>query len=128
MIGTETSSRNSEIIHAGIYYPKDSLKALFCVAGKHALYDYCEARGIEHRRCGKIIVATTDEQTEELAALKDRAAANGVPDLTWLTPAEVKEMEPAVFCVSALLSPSTGIIDSHGLMLSFQGEAEDRGA
>ena len=127
-IGTETSSRNSEIVHAGIYYPKDSLKALTCVAGKRALYDYCAARGIEHRRCGKIIVATDDSQVGELAAIEARAAANGVGDLSWLTPSEVARMEPAVHCVAALHSPSTGIVDSHALMLSFQGEAEERGA
>lgn len=127
-IGTETSSRNSEIVHAGIYYPKDSLKALTCVAGKRALYDYCAARGIEHRRCGKIIVATDDSQVGELAAIEARAAANGVGDLSWLTPSEVAGMEPAVHCVAALHSPSTGIVDSHALMLSFQGEAEERGA
>ena len=128
MIGTETSSRNSEIVHAGIYYPTGSLKARTCVAGKHALYDYCAAHGIAHRRCGKIIVATDDSQVDELAALKERAAANGVGDLSWLTPDEVARMEPEVHCVAALHSPSTGIVDSHGLMLSFQGEAEERGA
>ncbi len=127
MIGTETSSRNSEIVHAGIYYPTGSLKARTCVAGKHALYDYCAAHGIAHRRCGKIIVATDDSQVDELAALKERAAANGVGDLSWLTPDEVARMEPEVHCVAALHSPSTGIVDSHGLMLSFQGEAEERG-
>ena len=127
-IGTETSSRNSEIIHAGIYYPTGSLKALTCVAGKHALYDYCAARGIEHRRCGKIIVATDEGQVDRLAALKTRAAANGVGDLAWLTPSEVARMEPAVRCVAALHSPSTGIVDSHALMLSFQGEAGEAGA
>ena len=127
-IGTETSSRNSEIVHAGIYYPTGSLKARTCVAGKHALYDYCQVRGIAHRRCGKIIVATDDSQVDELAALKERAAANGVGDLSWLAPGEVAEMEPEVFCVAALHSPSTGIVDSHGLMLSFQGEAEEHGA
>lgn len=128
MIGTETSSRNSEIVHAGIYYPTGSLKARSCVAGKHALYEYCETRGIAHRRCGKIIVATDDTQVDELGTLKERAAANGVNDLYWLTPAEVADMEPEVHSVAALHSPSTGIVDSHGLMLSFQGEAEDRGA
>ncbi|MDE0060955.1 MAG: NAD(P)/FAD-dependent oxidoreductase [Defluviicoccus sp.] len=128
MIGTETSSRNSEIVHAGIYYPTGSLKARSCVAGKHALYDYCAANGIAHRRCGKFIVATEDGQVEDLAALKTRAAANGVADLAWLTPSQVAEMEPAVHCVAALHSPSTGIVDSHGLMLSFQGEAEASGA
>ena len=128
MIGTETSSRNSEIIHAGIYYPTNSLKARTCVAGKHALYDYCEAHGIAHRRCGKIIVATDEGQVDELGVLKERATANGVRDLSWLTPAEVAGMEPEVCCVAALHSPSTGIVDSHGLMLSLQGEAEERGA
>ena len=127
MIGTETSSRNSEIVHTGIYYPTGSLKARTCVAGKHALYDYCAAHGIAHRRCGKIIVATDESQVDELAALKERAAANGVGDLSWLTPDEVARMEPEVHCVAALHSPSTGIVDSHGLMLSFQGEAEERG-
>lgn len=128
MIGTETSSRNSEIIHAGIYYPKDSLKARFCVAGKHALYDYCAAHGVGHQRLGKIIVATSDDQISELERLKQVAAGNGVPDLEWLTPGDVREMEPAVFCVAALWSPSTGIIDSHGLMLAYQGDAEAHGA
>ena len=127
-IGTETSSRNSEIVHAGIYYPTGSLKALTCVAGKRALYDYCAARGIEHRRCGKIIVATDDSQVGELALLKERAAENGVGDLAWLTPSQVARMEPAVRCVAALHSPSTGIVDSHALMLSLQGEAEEAGA
>lgn len=128
MIGTETSSRNSEVIHAGIYYPKDSLKARLCVAGKAALYPFCEDHGVAHRRCGKIIVATDEAQLEELAALKERAAGNGVGDLEWLSVAQVAEMEPAVFCVGALLSPSTGIIDSHGLMLAYQGDAEAAGA
>lgn len=127
-IGGETSSRNSEIIHAGIYYPKDSLKARFCVAGKHALYEYCPDHGVGHHRCGKIIVATSDDQMPELERLKQVAAGNGVPDLEWMTPADVEEMEPAVFCVGALWSPSTGIIDSHGLMLAYQGDAEAQGA
>jgi L-2-hydroxyglutarate oxidase LhgO len=126
-IGTETSSRNSEVIHAGIYYTTDSLKARYCVAGKHALYDYCESHGVEHRRCGKFIVATSDDQMPELERLKKVAAANGVPDLEWRTPVEVAEAEPAVYCVGALWSPSTGIIDSHGLMLAYQGDAEAAG-
>ena len=127
-IGTETSSRNSEVIHAGIYYPKDSWKAQFCVAGKKALYRYCETHGVEHRNCGKFIVATNKEQISELERLKRAAEDNGVPDLEWRTPAEVSVEEPAVFCVKALWSPSTGIIDSHGLMLSYQGDAEAAGA
>jgi L-2-hydroxyglutarate oxidase LhgO len=127
-IGTETSSRNSEVIHAGIYYPTGSLKARYCVAGRHALYDYCESHGVEHRRCGKFIVATSEDQIPELERLKKVAAANGVPDLEWRSPEEVAEEEPAVFCVRALWSPSTGIIDSHGLMLAYQGDAEASGA
>ena len=126
--GTQTSSRNSEVIHAGIYYPATSLKARLCVAGKHALYAYCQARGVEHRRCGKLIVATSEEQIAALELLKNQAAANGVADLQWRTPGEVSEMEPAVFCIAALWSPSSGIIDSHGLMLAYQGEAEAAGA
>jgi L-2-hydroxyglutarate oxidase LhgO len=127
-IGTETSSRNSEVIHAGIYYPKDSWKARFCVAGKMALYKYCQTHGVEHRNCGKFIVATNEEQISELERLKQAATINGVPDLEWRTPAEISAEEPAVFCVRALWSPSTGIIDSHGLMLAYQGDAEEAGA
>jgi L-2-hydroxyglutarate oxidase LhgO len=127
MIGTGTSSRNSEVIHAGIYYPTGSLKARLCVAGKHALYDYCDTRGISYRRCGKLIVATDDGQIAELEALKRKAEANGVFDLRWLTRYEALDLEPQLHCVAALLSPSTGIIDSHGLMLSYQGEAEEHG-
>ena len=127
-IGGQTSSRNSEVIHAGIYYPGGSLKARACVAGREALYRYCEDHGVGHRRCGKIIVATAETQLAELAALKERAAGNGVADLCWLSAAEVARLEPAVFCVGALLSPSTGIVDSHGLMLALRGDAEDAGA
>jgi len=127
-IGTETSSRNSEVIHGGIYYPTDSLKARFCVAGRQALYEFCYSHGVPHRRCGKFIVATSDEQMPELERLKNVAAANGVPDIEWRTPQEVAAEEPAVFCVGALWSPSTGIIDSHGLMLAYQGDAETNGA
>lgn len=127
-IGTETSSRNSEVIHAGIYYPQDSRKALSCVRGKALLYDYLASRGIAHRRCGKLIVATEEAQLPVLEALQQKAAANGVDDLVFLSAAEVKAREPALASVGALLSPSTGILDSHGLMLSYQGEAEDAGA
>ncbi|MDX1541052.1 MAG: NAD(P)/FAD-dependent oxidoreductase [Geminicoccaceae bacterium] len=128
MIGTETSSRNSEVIHAGIYYPTGSLKAETCVAGKQLLYAYCAEHGVAHARCGKLIVATAEEQVPTLDQIKAKAAANGVTDLTWLDPDQVRELEPEVRCVRALLSPSTGIIDSHGLMLAFQGDAEDHGA
>jgi len=126
--GTETSSRNSEVIHAGIYYPSGSLKARCCVAGKWALYDYCASHGIAHRRCGKLIVATSPAQLATLADLKVKAAANGVDDLTLLSPAEVARLEPALRCHGALLSPSTGIVDSHGLMLAYLGDAEAAGA
>lgn len=128
LIGSGTSSRNSEVIHAGIYYPAGSLKARLCVAGKRALYEYCGARGIAYNRCGKLIVATDEGQIAELEELKKKAVANGVDDLRWLTREEALRLEPQLHCVRALLSPSTGIIDSHGLMLAYQGEAEEHGA
>ncbi|MGZ3159258.1 MAG: NAD(P)/FAD-dependent oxidoreductase [Burkholderiaceae bacterium] len=127
-IGTGISSRNSEVIHAGIYYPQNSLKASFCIAGRHALYAYCEKNGISHRRCGKLIVATNPDQVHKLEQIKQQAAANGVDDLKWLTAQEAMALEPELHCVSALMSPSTGIVDSHALMLSLQGDAERAGA
>ena len=127
-IGTETSSRNSEVIHAGIYYPPGSAKAALCVKGKALLYRYCKERGVAYRRCGKLIVATAPVQVAALHNIQAQAAANGVRDLRLLTADEAKAMEPALRCVAALHSPSTGIIDSHGLMLAYQGEAEDHGA
>ncbi len=128
MIGSETSSRNSEVIHAGIYYPTGSFKAKACVEGKHFLYDYCAERGVPHKRIGKLIVASGESELPRLDTLKAQADANNVPDLESLSPASVHELEPEVFCVGALLSPSTGIIDSHGLMLAYQGDAEAAGA
>lgn len=125
--GTETSSRNSEIIHAGIYYAKDSLKARFCVAGKRALYDYLKVHGVANENLGKLIVATSPGELAQLEALDRFARANGVDDLVRLTPADVRAMEPAVSCHGALWSPSTGIFDSHGYMLSLLGEIEERG-
>lgn len=127
-IGTETSSRNSEVIHAGIYYPAGSLQARTCVAGKWMLYDYCRERGIPHQNCGKLIVATSEEEAGKLLGIQARAAANGVPDLRLLTAEEARAMEPALVCTAALHSPSTGIIDSHAYMLSLQGDAESAGA
>lgn len=127
-IGTETSSRNSEVIHAGIYYPAGSLMARTCVAGKQALYAYCAERGVPHANCGKLIVATDAAEAEKLASIQARAAANGVPDLRLLDRAEALALEPALHCTAALLSPSTGIIDSHAYMLSLQGDAENAGA
>lgn len=126
-IGTGTSSRNSEVIHAGIYYPRDSLKATLCVAGNAALYAYSVERGVPHRRCGKLIVATTPAQIVELDAIQVKAMRNGVFDIARLTRDEVQTMEPELECLAALHSPSTGIIDSHALMLSFQGDLEGAG-
>ncbi|HYM04330.1 MAG TPA: NAD(P)/FAD-dependent oxidoreductase, partial [Stellaceae bacterium] len=127
-IGSETSSRNSEVIHAGIYYPKGSLKARFCIAGKERLYLYCAERGIPHKRLGKLIVAATDAEVPVIEGVRDKAAANGVNDLQWLGGNELRALEPALGCVGAFLSPSTGIIDSHALMLAYQADAEAAGA
>ena len=127
-IGTHTSSRNSEVIHAGIYYPKGSLKARACVEGKRLLYEYCASHGVPHRRCGKLIVATDDKQLGELEAIRVKAHANGVGDVDWIAKDEVARLEPELFCMRALHSPSTGIIDSHALMLAYLGDAEAHGA
>jgi len=126
--GTITSSRNSEVIHAGIYYPKGSAKARLCLQGKHQLYDYCDRHGVPYRRCGKLIVATDDAQHADLMRIRGAAADNGVTDLRWLERDEALAREPALHCTAALLSPSTGIIDSHAYMLSLLGQAEDGGA
>jgi L-2-hydroxyglutarate oxidase LhgO len=127
-IGSETSSRNSEVIHAGIYYPQNSLKARLCVAGRRLLYAYCAERGVPHRRLGKLIVACDETEVALLAGIRAKAAANGVDDLAFVAPDELHRMEPALAAVAALVSPSTGIIDSHALMLSYEGEAEAAGA
>jgi L-2-hydroxyglutarate oxidase LhgO len=126
-IGTGTSSRNSEVIHAGIYYPQGSLKAQLCVQGKQMLYDYCTQRGIGHSRCGKLIVATHESQVAQLQGIIAKAAANGVNDLVLLTREQARAMEPQLECVAAVHSPSTGIVDSHALMLSLQGDIENSG-
>lgn len=126
-IGTQTSARNSEVIHAGIYYPQGSLKAQLCVRGKQLLYAYCTERGIGHRRCGKLIVATSQAQVVQLQGIIAKAAANGVDDLVLLTRDEARALEPALECVAAVHSPSTGIVDSHGLMLALQGDLEHAG-
>jgi len=127
-IGTHTSSRNSEVIHAGIYYPKGSLKARACVAGRVRLYEYCATHGVPHRRCGKLIVATSESQIPELQEIRKKAHGNGVTDVVEIPAAEAMRMEPALHCVAALHSPSTGIIDSHALMLAYLGDAETAGA
>lgn len=126
--GTETSSRNSEVIHAGIYYTPGSLKARLCVRGRDLLYAYAAEHGVPHRRCGKLIVATADDQIAALEGIRAQAAANGVADLRLIGAAEARAMEPALACTAALLSPSTGIVDSHALMLSLLGQAEAGGA
>ncbi len=127
-IGFETSSRNSEVIHAGLYYPAGSLKALCCVAGRERLYAYCREHGVPHGQIGKLIVAAEESEMACLDRIAAAARANGVGDLQWLTATEAERLDPALRCAAALLSPSTGIIDSHALMLAFQGEAEAAGA
>ncbi|MCS0501116.1 NAD(P)/FAD-dependent oxidoreductase [Ancylobacter mangrovi] len=127
LIGSDTSARNSEVIHAGIYYAPGTLKAGLCVAGREALYAYCAERGIAHRRCGKLIVAASAAETAKLEAIDAHARACGVTDLRPLAGAEARAMEPALQAEAALLSPSTGIIDSHGLMLAYRGDLEDAG-
>ena len=126
-IGTETSSRHSEVIHAGIYYPVGSLKARFCVEGKLKMYRFLDEHGVPYKRLGKLIVATSEDQIPALQQIQDRAVKAGVDDLTFLSHNEVVAMEPDLRCVTALLSPSTGVLDSHSYMLALQGDAEERG-
>lgn len=128
--GTGTSSRNSEVIHAGIYYPAGSLKAQLCVQGRQQLYAYCQERSVAHKQCGKLIVATSSDQVAQLSAIQAKAALNGLTGadaLRLLTQAEAKALEPALQCDAALWSPSTGIVDSHALMLSYLGDFENAG-
>ncbi|WP_151447557.1 NAD(P)/FAD-dependent oxidoreductase [Lacisediminimonas profundi] len=127
-IGMETSSRNSEVIHAGLYYPTGSLKARLCVPGRDALYEYCDARGVGYRRCGKLIVATSEAQLPKLRAIQAQAHANDCHEVEMISADAARAMEPALSCVAALHSPNTGIIDSHGYMLALQGDAENAGA
>ena len=127
-IGTETSARNSEVIHGGLYYPNGSLRGRFCVAGKKRMYEYCAERGIPHRNIQKLVVAIEDDELPGLEKLMANAAGNGVDDLVALDAAQAMRMEPALACAGAFLSPSTGIVDSHSLMLALLGEAEDHGA
>jgi L-2-hydroxyglutarate oxidase LhgO len=126
--GMHLSSRNSEVIHAGIHYTPNSLKARLCVAGRDLLYRYCAERGIPHRRCGKFTVATADTQLAALENIEANARASGVFDLVWLEGSEARRAEPELQCIRALLSPSTGIIDSHSLMQSLLADAEAGGA
>ncbi len=126
-IGEETSARNSEVIHAGIYYRPGSAKARLCMAGKARLYAYCQAMGVPARQVGKLVVSGRQQDRPPLRRLLQRGRANGVSDLRWLTPADVRTLEPAVHCQSAILSPSTGIVDSHQLMMSLMGELDTLG-
>ncbi len=126
--GTETSSRNSEVIHAGLYHASDTLKALLCVRGREMLYAYCQQRGIAHRQCGKLVVAATQAQMPALRKMHARGVENGVPDLQLMHGAAARALEPALSCHAALLSPATGIVDSHALMLALLGDAEAAGA
>jgi L-2-hydroxyglutarate oxidase LhgO len=127
-IGTVTSSRNSEVIHAGIYYKSGSLMARMCVSGKKMLYKYCADHGVPHKNCGKLIVATTAAEAEKLQSIRAHAEANGVLDMETLSAEAARALEPALNCTAALLSPSTGIIDSHSFMLALRGDAEEAGA
>ena len=127
-IGFETSSRNSEVIDGGLYYPAGSLKARCCVAGRERLHPYCREHGVPHAQISKLIVAAGESEIAGIERIANTARANGVDDLQWLTATQAQRLEPVLRCVAALLSPSTGIIDSHALMLAFQGEAEAAGA
>lgn len=129
-IGTGISARNSEVIHAGLYYPPGSLKAELCVAGRRALYAFAESRGVTTRRFGKFVVATDDHEAARLEDILTNAQSNGVEDLSLIDANAVADAEPALAeaVVAALVSPVTGVVDSHGLMLALQGEAEDHGA
>jgi L-2-hydroxyglutarate oxidase LhgO len=127
-IGFETSSRNSEVIHGGLYYPQGSLKATSCVEGRERLYGYCREHGLPHARLGKLIVATSEDEIPGVEKIEAAAKANGVDNLEWLSASQAGRIEPELHCIAALMSPSTGIIDSHALMLSYQGEAEAAGA
>jgi L-2-hydroxyglutarate oxidase LhgO len=127
LIGSETSARNSEVIHAGIYYPAGSLKAQLCVRGKEQLYRFCAENGVGHERIGKLIVASNDRQLKDLAQIRQKALENGVLDLEFVDQDKLRELEPELACSGALWSPSTGIIDSHDLMLALQGGLEANG-
>ena len=128
VIGTGASSRNSEVIHAGLYYAPGSLKASLCVRGRAQLYEYCDANHINYRRCGKLIVAVTAPDIAQLEVIEARAVANGVTSLRRIARDEARALEPELECAAALLSPETGIVDSHGLMVSYRADAERAGA
>lgn len=126
--GTATSARNSEVIHAGLYYPTGSNKAVLCIRGRRLLYEFCAAFGVPHRRCGKLVVACSESDLPQLEAVRAHAEANSVEALQWLDSEQARALEPELSCRAALLSASTGIVDSHGLMLALLGDAESHGA
>jgi L-2-hydroxyglutarate oxidase LhgO len=126
-IGQGVSSRNSEVIHAGLYYPTGSLKARFCVEGRRRLYDFLDDHKVAYRKCGKLVVATEPAHVEKVEAIAEQARTNGVEDVAELTGAQALAMEPGLACIAALLSPESGVFDSHGYMLALQGEIEARG-
>ena len=126
--GQGISSRSSEVIHAGLYYPVGSQRARLCVRGRQLLYAFCERHGVAHRRCGKLVVAQDEAEVAQLARVQAQALANGVDDVRWLSAAQAQALEPALRCQAALHSPATGIVDSHGLMLALLGLAEQHGA
>ena len=128
LIGSGVSSRNSEVVHAGLYYPVGSVRAEMCVRGRELLYDFCAARGVPVQRCGKLIVATRTEDEAKLEVIRQRGRAAGVHDLQLLTREQAQALEPELQCTAALLSPSSGIVDSHGLMTALLGDAENAGA
>jgi L-2-hydroxyglutarate oxidase LhgO len=126
-IGNGVSSRNSEVIHGGMYYPTGSLRADHCTRGRRMLYGYCTSHGVHHRKCGKLIVATSDAEADKIAVIQRQGAENGVEDLALIGANAARDLEPELACVAAVWSPETGVIDSHGLMLALQGDLEDRG-
>jgi L-2-hydroxyglutarate oxidase LhgO len=126
-IGNGVSSRNSEVIHGGMYYPTGSLRAEHCTRGRRMLYSYCASHGVHHRKCGKLIVATSDAEADKIAAIQRQGVENGVEGLELIGGNAARDLEPELACVAAVWSPETGVIDSHGLMLALQGDLEDRG-
>jgi L-2-hydroxyglutarate oxidase LhgO len=126
-IGNGVSSRNSEVIHGGMYYPTGSLRALHCTRGRRMLYEFCAAHGVHHRKCGKLIVATNAAEAAKIATIQQQGEANGVEELELIGGNAARDLEPALACIAAVHSPQTGIIDSHGFMLALEGELEDRG-
>src|ERR1700751_1829557 len=126
-IGNGVSSRNSEVIHGGMYYPTGSLRALHCTRGRRMLYEVCASHGVHHRKSGKLIVATNDAEATKIAAIQKQGEINGVEELELIGGNAARDLEPALSCIAAVHSPATGIIDSHAFILSLEGELEDRG-